>query len=42
VIAGETRGLSQITRDYIAHPARLAVNDIGYEQRGFSLGECVD
>jgi hypothetical protein len=26
---------SQITRDYIAHPARLAVKDIGYQQRGF-------
>src|SRR5215813_1256174 len=26
---------SQITRDYIPHPVRLAVNDIGYEQRGF-------
>ena len=35
VIAGETRGPSQITRDYIAHLARLAVKDIGYEQEGF-------
>jgi S-adenosylmethionine synthetase len=35
VIAGETRGPSQITRDYIAHLARLAVKDIGYEQPGF-------
>jgi hypothetical protein len=26
---------SQITRDYIARPARLAVKDIGYEQRGW-------
>jgi hypothetical protein len=34
VIAGETRGPSQITRDYIVHPARLTVKDIGYEQRG--------
>src|ERR1700759_2613227 len=35
VIAGETRGPSAITRDYIAHIARLAVKDIGYEQDGF-------
>jgi S-adenosylmethionine synthetase len=35
VIAGETRGPSAITRDYIAHVARLAVKDIGYEQAGF-------
>ncbi|HMA74273.1 MAG TPA: methionine adenosyltransferase [Xanthobacteraceae bacterium] len=35
VIAGETRGPSQITRDYIAHLARLAIKDIGYEQAGF-------
>ena len=35
VIAGETRGPSAITRDYIAHIARLAVKDIGYEQQGF-------
>jgi hypothetical protein len=32
---GERVDPSQITRDYIAHPARLAVKDIGYEQRGF-------
>ena len=35
VIAGETRGPSAITRDYIAHIVRLAVKDIGYEQAGF-------
>jgi S-adenosylmethionine synthetase len=35
VIAGETRGPSIITRDYIAHIARLAIRDIGYEQSGF-------
>ena len=35
VIAGETRGPSQITRDYVAHLARLAIKDIGYEQAGF-------
>ena len=27
---------SQITPDYIVHPARLAVKDIGYKQRGFN------
>jgi Glyoxalase superfamily protein len=32
---GERADPSQIARDYIAHPARLAVNDIGYEPRGF-------
>jgi hypothetical protein len=32
---GETRGPSQITRDYITRLARLAVRDIGYEQRCF-------
>ncbi len=35
VIAGETRGPATITRDYVAHIARLAVKDIGYEQAGF-------
>ena len=35
VIAGETRGPSSITRDLIAHTARLAIKDIGYEQQGF-------
>jgi hypothetical protein len=35
VIAAETHGPSQITQDYIAHPARLAVKEIVYEQRGF-------
>jgi hypothetical protein len=32
---GERADPSQISRDYIAHPARLAVKDIGYQQRGF-------
>src|SRR5690349_8521492 len=32
VIAGETRGPAEITRDLIAHIARLAIKDIGYEQ----------
>ncbi len=35
VIAGETRGPTSITRDYVAHIARLAIKDIGYEQAGF-------
>jgi S-adenosylmethionine synthetase len=35
VIAGETRGPSAITRDFIKHVARLAIKDIGYEQEGF-------
>ncbi|MFG1412503.1 methionine adenosyltransferase [Xanthobacter sp. VTT E-85241] len=35
VIAGETRGPSTITKDLIAHKARLAIKDIGYEQDGF-------
>jgi S-adenosylmethionine synthetase len=35
VIAGEYRGPSSITKDLVAHVARLAVKDIGYEQDGF-------
>ena len=35
VIAGETRGPAQITKDLVAHLARLAIRDIGYEQDGF-------
>ncbi len=35
VIAGETRGPSSITPELIAHTARLAIRDIGYEQAGF-------
>jgi S-adenosylmethionine synthetase len=35
VIAGEYRGPSSVTKDLIAHVARLAVRDIGYEQEGF-------
>ncbi|HEY9215436.1 MAG TPA: methionine adenosyltransferase [Ancylobacter sp.] len=35
VIAGETRGPSQITKDFLIHRARLAIKDIGYEQEGF-------
>ena len=35
VIAGEVRGPAEITSDYLAHLARLAIKDIGYEQEGF-------
>jgi S-adenosylmethionine synthetase len=35
VIAGEVRGPQTITRDYVAHLARMAIKDIGYEQDGF-------
>jgi S-adenosylmethionine synthetase len=36
VLAGETRGPSTITHEYLAHLARLAIKDIGYDQDGFS------
>ena len=35
VIAGETRGPETITSDWVAHIARMAIRDIGYEQDGF-------
>ena len=35
VIAGETRGPSIITRDWVSHVARMAIKSIGYEQEGF-------
>lgn len=35
VIAGEYRGTDKVTRDLIAHSARMAVRDIGYAQNGF-------
>jgi S-adenosylmethionine synthetase len=35
VVAGETRGPKTITRDWVAHVARMAIKDIGYEQNGF-------
>ncbi len=35
VIAGETRGPETVTKDWIAHVARMAIRDIGYEQDGF-------
>tara|TARA_R110002020_G_scaffold15555_17_gene55277 strand:+ start:913 stop:2157 length:1245 start_codon:yes stop_codon:yes gene_type:complete len=40
VIAGETRGPETLTRDLIAHVARLAIRDIGYEQAGFHWDTC--
>jgi S-adenosylmethionine synthetase len=36
VLAGETRGPGAITHEYLAHLARLAIHDIGYDQEGFS------
>jgi S-adenosylmethionine synthetase len=36
VLAGETRGPDSVTTDYLAHLARLAIHDIGYDQDGFS------
>ncbi len=36
VLAGETRGPDAITPELLAHQARLAVHDIGYDQAGFS------
>jgi S-adenosylmethionine synthetase len=35
VLAGETRGPASITHELLAHLARLAIKDIGYEQDGF-------
>jgi S-adenosylmethionine synthetase len=35
VIAGETRGPETVTKEWIAHVARMAIRDIGYEQDGF-------
>jgi S-adenosylmethionine synthetase len=35
IIAGEVRGPAEITKDHVAHLARLAIKDIGYEQEGF-------
>ena len=35
VIAGEYRGTDKVTKDLIAHHARMAIRDIGYAQDGF-------
>lgn len=40
VIAGETRGPETVTKDWIAHVARMAIRDIGYEQAGFHWEHC--
>jgi S-adenosylmethionine synthetase len=40
VIAGETRGPDTVTKDQVAHVARLAIRDIGYEQEGFHWQKC--
>ena len=36
VFAGETRGPATVTPDLLAHLARMAIHDIGYDQPGFS------
>ena len=36
VIAGEFRGTDAVTKDLIAHHARMAIKEIGYDQAGFS------
>ncbi len=35
VIAGETRGPDEITKEILIDTARFAIRDIGYEQEGF-------
>jgi S-adenosylmethionine synthetase len=35
-LAGETRGPDSVTHEYLAHLARMAIHDIGYDQAGFS------
>jgi S-adenosylmethionine synthetase len=41
ILAGETRGPNIITAEHLAHLARLAVHDIGYDQAGFSWRNAV-
>ncbi|MBW8271456.1 methionine adenosyltransferase [Caldovatus aquaticus] len=36
ILAGETRGPDTVTPELLAHLARMAVHDIGYDQPGFS------
>jgi S-adenosylmethionine synthetase len=36
VLAGETRGPDSVTHELLAHLARMAIKDIGYDQEGFS------
>jgi S-adenosylmethionine synthetase len=40
IIAGETRGPDQITKDLLIDTARFAIKDIGYEQEGFHWQRC--
>jgi S-adenosylmethionine synthetase len=40
VIAGETRGPEQITKELLIDTARFAIKDIGYEQEGFHWQRC--
>ncbi len=41
VLAGETRGPESVTHEHLEHLARLAVQDIGYDQGGFSWRDAV-
>ncbi|MGH7117449.1 MAG: methionine adenosyltransferase [Acetobacteraceae bacterium] len=41
VLAGETRGPKSVTHERLEHLARLAVQDIGYDQGGFSWRDAV-
>jgi S-adenosylmethionine synthetase len=36
VIAGEVRGSEHMTQEQVCHLARMAIRDIGYDQKGFS------
>ncbi|MBI1360564.1 MAG: methionine adenosyltransferase [Alphaproteobacteria bacterium] len=36
IIAGEYRGTDTVSQELIAHAARMAIKDIGYDQEGFS------
>ena len=36
VLAGEVRGPETVTAEHLAHLARMAIHDIGYDQAGFS------
>ncbi|MGH7050652.1 MAG: methionine adenosyltransferase [Acetobacteraceae bacterium] len=41
VLAGETRGPASVTHEHLEHLARQAVQDIGYDQGGFSWRNAV-
>jgi S-adenosylmethionine synthetase len=36
IIAGEVRGSEHMTQEQVCHLARMAIRDIGYDQKGFS------